>query len=720
MLLQSTVNVFTLCRGHEEAQPEYEAFAARWHSPLRRTSILTCLTVYNEPGIELVRSLAGLARNVEDLHAHTTDVEASDFTVCVIADGQDRLHPTTRYWAARLGLLPEDYERILISGDRQQSPDSFTLFEAELSTTRIAAIAAELTDTLNLPQFKLLRQQDIQPLKGGSYPTKRVGDCVFRVLFCLKAQNAGKLDSHWWFFNRLCPVIRPEYCIQMDVGTVPANQTVRHLWETLEQDSTCAAASACILSSPPSKPWKFLQAWQYATFVWDKTIDWPVQTLCGYLEVVPGQFCILRWQALSSDKEPNERTKDSPLNYYFRGLQALSPLESNLFLAEDRVLGFELISQPQADWTIRYVPDAVAVTDECKSLSELLRQRRRWINSGSIAKLWAFLHIGRYWRDSNSCLMRKLGILISMSWSMMLLVMEWFLPSLVFTPLLILGLSNSEMFGDHPVLVQAVQSAAVAFSLLWLVQVLLCMKQQLDSKGVVFWLRLTLLLQTFITLLLIGAELAKQSIFWVPFLALTVGLPLITASKLSSSVFRQVLPLAMGHVLIGVVMNLLLTTYAITNLHDCSWGTKGLHPENQAVGKRSLPRHSLTAYRDRAFIVFLLTGVVIFGLVLLGQLSILHLLVVLCCVFIISLVLRLFAASHTASRKKQFLVFRNNAVTAWLLINGSFILALSRLEPKLLLQVGLVICCIYTTKIAFGAVCGLFLLARKRVVLNKS
>jgi chitin synthase len=703
MLSQNVVKVFTLCREQKDAQPDYERFATGWRDSTSQTSILTCLTMYNESGIELVRSLAGLSRNAEDLRHHATDLDALDFTVCMIADGQDNLHPTTLYWAIRLGLLPEDYDSI--TSGHPRSPDGVTVFEVELSTARVAEIATEVADTLNLPMNELLRQQGIQtPEEGSSRPMRA---CIFRALFCIKAENMGKLDSHWWFFDRLCPIIQPDYCIQMDVGTVPADQTVRHLWETLEQNDTCAAASACILSSPPSHPWKALQAWQYATFVWDKTIDWPVQALCGYLEVVPGQFCILRWRALSSNAEPNERTKDSPLSHYFRGLQALSPLESNLFLAEDRVLGFELISQRQTDWTIRYVPDAVAVTDECKSLSELLRQRRRWINSGSIAKLWAFLHLGRYWVQSDSRMTRKLGILSSMSWSMLLFVMEWFLPSLSFT--LLLSLSTSSVFVENLVLAKAVQSAVFTFGMLWLVQFLLCMRKQLISKWIEFWLHLTLLLQVFIILfLIVVVVLIKPVVLWLPLLALTVGVPLITVSKFSNSVFKRMLPLALGYAMLGGVINLLLMTYAIVNLQDCSWGTKGLHSENPKACKQSLKRHYFSFFRDQVIVLFLLIGAVASLLFLIGKLSMMHLLMVFCCVCVTSLVLRLSRGFHKVSRKEQFLIFRNDVVTAWLLTNAGVVLAFASLQS------GIVVGYIYAVKTAIGAVCGLLLFTGAR------
>jgi len=57
------------------------------------------------------------------------------------------------------------------------------------------------------------------------------GSCPVQVLFCLKEQNKKKLNSHRWFFNAFGPLIRPNVCILLDVGTKPTGTSIYELWK---------------------------------------------------------------------------------------------------------------------------------------------------------------------------------------------------------------------------------------------------------------------------------------------------------------------------------------------------------------------------------------------------------------------------------------------------------------------------------------------------------
>lgn len=56
----------------------------------------------------------------------------------------------------------------------------------------------------------------------------------------------------------------------------------------------------------------------------------------------------------------------------------------NMFLAEDRILCFELVAKAGDRWTLTYVKPSKAETDVPESAAELIGQRRRWLN-GSFA-----------------------------------------------------------------------------------------------------------------------------------------------------------------------------------------------------------------------------------------------------------------------------------------------------------------------------------------------
>jgi chitin synthase len=63
-----------------------------------------------------------------------------------------------------------------------------------------------------------------------------------QILFCLKEKNAKKINSHRWFFQAFGPVINPNVCVLLDVGTRPGNNSIYHLWKSFDINSNVAGA----------------------------------------------------------------------------------------------------------------------------------------------------------------------------------------------------------------------------------------------------------------------------------------------------------------------------------------------------------------------------------------------------------------------------------------------------------------------------------------------
>lgn len=84
-------------------------------------------------------------------------------------------------------------------------------------------------------------------------------------------------------------------------------------------------------------------------------LDKPLESVFGYITVLPGAFSAYRWHALKNDSLGN-----GPLKQYFMGEKLESTvgaglLAKNMYLAEDRVLCWELVSKRQSAWTLQYV-----------------------------------------------------------------------------------------------------------------------------------------------------------------------------------------------------------------------------------------------------------------------------------------------------------------------------------------------------------------------------
>ena len=68
------------------------------------------------------------------------------------------------------------------------------------------------------------------------------GSCPVQIVFCLKEQNKKKLNSHRWFFNAFGPLIKPNVCILLDVGTKPTGTSIYELWKCFDKHSNVGGA----------------------------------------------------------------------------------------------------------------------------------------------------------------------------------------------------------------------------------------------------------------------------------------------------------------------------------------------------------------------------------------------------------------------------------------------------------------------------------------------
>ena len=518
-----------------------------------------CVTLYNETRVAFEATLSALLLSAETFHRQRCGKRGFSL-LCIVADGRDNLDSGVFRLLEDLGLIADAAEQI---------------------------DGAELHMGLH-DCGALLRQLGVRRSGEDSQAAESL-----RAIVCLKQHNLGKLQSHNLFFNSICRAVQPAYCYQIDSGTTLAADAVTKLFERLETSPQIAALALRIMPAVPSIDDDFLAVWQYLDFALQKSIVWPFEVATGHLSVVPGQACVFRWRALQSGEGERFNRPASPLGAYLRGIDVTAPLERLMYLAEDRVIGNQVVLAVGRHWRLDYSPDAKAVTDACSSFSELLRQRRRWRNSALSCRLWLLAQWPKFLRRKDRDAACKRSFSIAMLSQLVLILREFLAPAQLIALLVALVTvlaAPSTPFGDaiHRALYVAL---GLDMLLAWIPakHVCSCLRRLLLlGQRVAGVAAPGLLIVSLITTLPIAASglLLLAPVMAVPAVILT--LPAGTLATLARARFFPVTELAMVS---------LLSLYSFWNLHDVSWGTKGLL--NCTADPRT--RQCLKRWRNRLF-----------------------------------------------------------------------------------------------------------------------
>jgi len=253
--------------------------------------------------------------------------------------------------------------------------------------------------------------------------------CPVQILFCLKEQNKKKLNSHRWFFNAFGPLLRPNVCILLDVGTKPTGTSIYELWKCFDTHRNVGGACgeicvdsgrgcSLVLMNP-------LVASQNFEYKMSNILDKPLESVFGYISVLPGAFSAYRYKALLNGPDGK-----GPLASYFKGERMhgggsdAGLFERNMYLAEDRILCFEIVTKKREGWILKYVKSAKASTDVPSTVPEFISQRRRWLNGSLFASIHATVYFFRIWTSGQN-FFRKIFLQLEFIYNAVQLVFTW-------------------------------------------------------------------------------------------------------------------------------------------------------------------------------------------------------------------------------------------------------------------------------------------------------
>ena len=306
---------------------------------MRETELFICVTMFNENEIHFTKTMHGIMRNISHFCSRSKSrTWGKDgwqkIVVCVVSDGRQKVHPRTLDALAAMGVYQDGIAKNLVN------------------QREVTAHVYEYTTQVSL-------DADLK-FKGAE---KGIVPC--QMIFCLKEKNQKKLNSHRWFFNAFGKALTPNVCILLDVGTKPGLDSLYHLWKAFDQDSNVAGACGEIKAGK-GKAWlglfNPLIASQNFEYKMSNILDKPIESVFGYITVLPGALSAYRYYALQ-----NDTTGHGPLSQYFKGEtlhgRDADVFTANMYLAEDRILCWELVAKRDERWVLKYVKSATGETD---------------------------------------------------------------------------------------------------------------------------------------------------------------------------------------------------------------------------------------------------------------------------------------------------------------------------------------------------------------------
>ncbi|OGE48765.1 hypothetical protein PENARI_c026G10560 [Penicillium arizonense] len=367
----------------------------------RETELFICVTMYNEDEIGFTRTMHGIMRNISHFCSRTKSRTWGrdgwkKIVVCIVADGRKKVHPRTLNALAALGVYQEGIAKNIVNQKEVQ------------------AHVYEYTTQVSL-------DADLK-FKGAE---KGIMPC--QVIFCLKEHNKKKLNSHRWFFNAFGRALQPNICILLDVGTRPEPTALYHLWKAFDQDSNVAGAAGEIKAAKGKNYLGLLNplvASQNFEYKMSNILDKPLESVFGYITVLPGALSAYRFFALQNDADGH-----GPLNQYFKGEtlhgQDADVFTANMYLAEDRILCWELVAKREERWVLKFVKNAVGETDVPDTVPEFISQRRRWLNGAFFAAVYSIFNARQIWKTDHT-IPRKILLHIEFFYQFLNLLFTYF------------------------------------------------------------------------------------------------------------------------------------------------------------------------------------------------------------------------------------------------------------------------------------------------------
>jgi chitin synthase len=543
-------------------------FTLRQQQWERSTEIFVVITMYNEDDILFGKTMTAVMKNIAFLCSrHRSRVWGSEgwkkIVVCIVSDGREKIHPRV---LQSLGIMCVYQEGVA---------------KSEVNGKKVTAHLYEYTTQISIDD-----DMKIRGAEEGLVPVQ--------ILFCLKEKNKKKLNSHRWFFNAFCPIIRPNICILLDVGTKPSQQSFYYLWKAFNLNINLGGACGEIVADLGPRNFSInpLVAAQNFEYKVSNILDKSLESSFGYISVLPGAFSAYRYDAV----------RGKPLRKYFEGelIHEVNNdiFKANMYLAEDRILCFELIAKENCKYILKYIKAAQATTDVPSSVPEFISQRRRWLNGSFFASIYALVHWNSIW-STNHGMFQMILFQIQFIYNLIQLIFTWFALGNFYLTFYFLGSTVTSDVAQDPFKFNGINYGRYVFTALQDIYMFAMIMIFITSLGnrpqaskwiyvtsmvlfslimiaIIFFMGYIIYLKFNLVIKDAGTRENKLSLSDTNLLLSmigTFGVYLIT-SILHLDPWHMFTSFLQYMILLPSFVNILMV-YAFCNIHDVSWGTKG-------------------------------------------------------------------------------------------------------------------------------------------------